>query len=737
MGERLTKSVKVPKGGGEKNAPYDFASARQRVTSKLVATTRALDALPADACPNNEAVAVLTMHPRYISKSDFPAHLLSAVGLRSVGSRARTIAPEQWGVNKHPALAVTEDYFVAGSRSAFAKWGAELDRWSARQPGADDLGHVEDVAAVIPRAKLRGVPASQQRTLFEVVLHGNSESVLEAFVEYARSRGSEVLRSRCRAVRGLQFVPVRAHSAEMETLATFSFVRVMRGMPALRPTRPSILRSATQGFAVTLPDQPALNPELRVLICDGGIPDGVDLSKWVRPLEPDGIGDSVAELTSHGLGVTGAFLFGPLAHGTPLMQPLCSVDHLRIVDTRTGVDDEQMLYLDVLDRITKTLDGSSGAYEFVNLSVGPNLAMEDDEITAWTAALDERFGRLKLVATVAAGNNGHLDAPSGLNRVQPPADGVNVVSVGAADSAGEQWKRATYSSVGPGRSPGLVKPDGIAFGGSPTEPFMVLSPDTPLRAIQENGTSYAAPLALRTAVGLRVRLGSSFSHLAIRGLMIHCAERNEHHQNDVGWGRFPHDVNDLVTTPDDEAIVIYQGELPVGEHLRARIPTPKDKLTGKVVIRATLVIAPDVDPNHPSAYTRSGLEVAFRPHSLKHTTTKGKRSMHAASKTFFSSTKMYGASEAERRDDGHKWEPCLRHGQSFLASSIHEPCFDIYYHNREFGTAATDPKPIPYALIVTLQAPNVPDLYSQVVRTYANILVPIRPEVRIPIRTRG
>ena len=87
------------------------------------------------------------------------------------------------------------------------------------------------------------------------------------------------------------------------------------------------------------------------------------------------------------------------------------------------------------------------------------------------------------------------------------------------------------------------------------------------------------------------------------------------------------------------------------------------------------------------------------------------------------------------REEGLKWEPCLRNGQRFRAASLHQPCFDIYYHRRASGVATTAPQPIPYAFLVSIKAPNVPDLYNRVVRTYANVLVQIRPRLRIELRT--
>jgi len=107
-------------------------------------------------------------------------------------------------------------------------------------------------------------------------------------------------------------------------------------------------------------------------------------------------------------------------------------------------------------------------------------------------------------------------------------------------------------------------------------------------------------------------------------------------------------------------------------HLRAPIPLPKGALTGKIEIAATLLIAPEVDPGHPSTYTRSGLEVAFRPNKSRSELTRTSRrkkqqSKHPKTDTFFSKKKMLGGPEYVCREGGHKWEPCL-HGNVEEAS---------------------------------------------------------------------
>lgn len=615
-GERLTESVSVPSGGAPKNPPYTFASAKRRLSLKLSETVSEMSSLPAAACPRDEAVAVVTLHPRYVAKSDFPRDLLEQVGVRAVGSRLRMVEPEQWGINKHPAQAMGQDIFVAGPRTNFRRWTSQLPAWSESTRGADELVQVEDIRLFAAGDKVRRMPTDKARHIFEVVLHnGGDEEILRAFERYARRLGAEPLMERRRDVKGLSFVPVTSTAPGMLDLASFAFVRVTRSMPTLRPLVPSILRK-TVGPRVSLPEDGPLDPKYRVLIFDGGLPKLPDLTKWVHLIEPDGIGPAVPALQEHGLAVTSAFLFGSMDPLADLERPLCYVDHVRVLDASTGMNDLE--YMDVLDRILEVLEQDNGEHDFVNISLGPDVACMDDEVSLWTAALDEHLARPTRLVTVAAGNDGELDHELGLNRIQPPADGVNVLSVGAADSRDGGWQRATYSCVGPGRTPGIVKPDGVAFGGSDNELFMVLSASGVTRAVGVQGTSFSAPFALRSGVSVRVQLGKELNPMTVRALLIHRADCGELSRREVGWGRFPDDFGDLITCDDNEVLVVYQGKLPVGQSLRAPIPLPKEALNGMVTVQATLLIAPRVDPEHPGAYTQSGVEVVFRPHSDKY-----------------------------------------------------------------------------------------------------------------------
>lgn len=257
-----------------------------------------------------------------------------------------------------------------------------------------------------------------------------------------------------------------------------------------------------KSFSVAMPNTEPMNRDLLVAVFDGGVPENVLPSSLVARHKASKVGAPVVTSQAHGLAVTSALLFGPLEQGSPAPQPYAAVEHYRVVDAATR-QDPQGHYFDVLNRIMAAL--KQKPFEFVNLSLGPDLPIEDDEVHVWTASIDEHFSHGNSLVCAAAGNTGEDDWDLGNARIQAPADGVNVLSVGACDCNEDGWQRAAYSSLGPGRSPGIVKPEIVVFGGSDKEPFWVLDSAKPGSARGTQGTSFASPLALRAASGVGAR----------------------------------------------------------------------------------------------------------------------------------------------------------------------------------------------------------------------------------------
>ena len=443
-------------------------------------------------------------------------------------------------------------------------------------------------------------------------------------------------------------------------------------------------------------------------------------------MEIPGVGKPEAELLEHGVGVTSAFLFGHINPKQSLKRPYSNVDHYRVLDNIPGQNPYELY--EVLDRIDNVL--KSKDYDFINLSLGPRLPISDDEVHAWTAVLDEHFASGKTLATIAVGNDGDGDPAISANRIQVPADCVNALAIGASDVPDENWQRASYSSIGPGRSPGLIKPDLVDFGGSISRPFLVLDAKTGYKLNPTGGTSFAAPSTLRMGTGVRAHFGNSLNTLAIHTLLIHCAEKSDISKNEVGWGRVARTLDDIVICDDDVMRVVYQGTISASKYVRAPIPLPSGALDGMISIKATLCFATAVDPNHPGNYTRSGLEVLFRPNK---NVRRDPSSTHANTKSFFGKAEK-GLTEEELRRDAHKWENCQHSEHRYRGNSLNGPVFDIHYNARIGGGNDTKTQKLQYALVVTVRAPKIKDLYNQVVRKYATQLEPLQPLIEIPIQ---
>ena len=332
------------------------------------------------------------------------------------------------------------------------------------------------------------------------------------------------------------------------------------------------------------------------------------------------------------------------------------------------------------------------------------------------------------LGAVAVGNNGELDRESGIARVEPPSDCVNAIAVGASSRVGPNWTRAPYSALGPGRSPGLIKPDVLGFGGSSAEPFVFANDDG--SASYTQGTSFAAPSVLRIGAGIRATFGSRVSPLAVKSLLIHTAEpHGTLDTSECGWGKVAPDLGQVIVCRDGEARVLYEGELTAAKYIRAQIPVPNGLPAGRIELQATLCFASEVDPQDPGNYTRSGLGVTFRPHAER--ISKESKSGLAEIKSFFGQGDF--SPERDLRRDAHKWETVMNASKRMLTSSLRDPVFDIHYNAREAGHDYKTAPKIRYAMVISVRMKKVPQLYEQVLAQYPIELRSLTPVIDVPI----
>lgn len=711
----------------DKAHPYGLSEAKAHLVPQMITTALEMQMLPQAACPSDIVVAKFDLHPAYISKSYFPTALLRQAGLTPIGSQTVRVSPRKDIRKTAPPECDTTRLFVAGTRDTFSRLPSFATQLVEQTPEAIQFAEIENLSSMTAVDRVRSNVKTSDR-VFEVGLHllpdQGVDQLRKAFRYYAKSCGFETSSEFDFPVGRMLFVAVLGDGASIDRLAMFSLLRVIRPMPAIRGSRP-ILRGNPVSVGFSMPTAQPLSNEPTVAILDGGLPDIHVLRPFVTRYEKsDPTATDVSNYVEHGLAVTSAFLFGPIEPNAEAQRPYSYVDHFRVLDEKTEDEDPLELYR-TLAHIEEVL--LSRQYQFLNLSLGPELPIDDSDVHAWTAVLDTMLSDGETLMTVAVGNNGNCDSAEGLNRIQVPSDSVNALSIGAANNSSDDWRRADYSAHGPGRSPGRRKPDVLSFGGSGKEYFHVVTAGVKTQLAATMGTSFAAPFALRTAVGVRAVLGEAVHPLSIKALMVHAAKNESCHlATEVGWGRIPIDLNEIIMCGDGTARIIYQGLLRPGKYLRAPVPLPITPLTGKVKLHATFCYASPVDVEDAAAYTKAGLSIKFRPNVEK---TSGSQ---VKSRSFFSQAAF--RTEQEQRGDLGKWETVLHASDSMLGSSLKMATFDIHYNARDGGAiASSGSELIRYALVLTVEAPKHKNLYDDILASHS-VLKAIEPRISLPIQ---
>lgn len=767
-GERLRVPVELSTaGGGTKFEPFTAMEAREFILPQIVAARSVANGLAADERAEGRLYVEAQLLPNYISATDFPEDLLNQIDAVPVGSR---LATGQYQTKTKVREASTRRLILSVSDTGLANLEALVT--VAGGATRSERGAFEDIRKLsefaIPTAEERiaaSLDGAEEPRLCEAVLHPstfiNGEPVAVDEDTYARWRafvescGGEVVQQYVRQVGGLTFSPIYVLPSELVNVARFNPLRGIRPMPAIRP-RPGAMTRA--GAQLIPPASPATTaPEPRVAIFDGGVDTSSGSPGPYFPIvatdlttEPPNPGD-----IDHGTAVTGAVLYGLVGPGQQAPEIPLPVESFRVLPAPTPVPGDLYGYW-ILDQIKNVVE--QGDHKLVNLSLGPELAVEDGSIpNRWTSELDRLAWEYDVLFVVAAGNTGLAPAHVALNRVQVPADMVNGLAVGACDAAapGEPWARSGYSSIGPGRAGCRAQPVGVQFGGAAeTTLFPLLK--TSGAFLEASGTSFSAPVHTHALAELTTQLPQA-NPSVLRTFSAHFAERpTSSHKKlfpEVGHGRFPLTFRDVLDCTADDVHVLYVDEINRGELLGYQLPVPIGA-TGNTELRITMAYSTPVEPTQPTEYTQSSIEMVLRPHALTYgftsadptdprqvadiTTQQGRQLLadgwRPSQDPVSKSLQPTGRSEADLRDAG-KWETLRHYRVNFSAGDLHAPRLDISYLARRAGKLESSSPTIPFAVIVTvIDKDKSGALFDRASREFGALRVLPRDRARIRVR---
>ena len=711
-GELLVlKAPPKKNSGGKRQEVYTYEESAFRLHSQLEELLLYVNNLPNEATPQNKVIFSLYVHPAYIAKSHFPIEILKYISAQTVGSKPVEIVPSK----QLPKQDKTDTnlFYILATKDNIKKLQDEIfsfEKTALRK----DIQTIESLTPFYEEDKVKFSNSSMEDE-YEIVLHasGNPEDnyIVRDLNTYSKSINNKLSNKFTNSIDGLTFIHAKMNKSLVNNLAKYTFIRAIRKSPKLRDISLNSFSSSSERREIKI-DHSQIDDSINVAIFDGGFDEKSLMNKLVEYEDISSVSND--RYIPHGLGVTSAYLFGSIDKEKNLV-PYSRVKNYKVLD-------DVCTTYELLDRIERVLKYED--IEFINLSIGPNQEIVDDDVHYWTALLDKYFSTGEYFACIAAGNTN--------SRVQVPSDCVNAMAIGAANDDEFIWEKAHYSSIGPGRVPGFIKPDGVAFGGDSRtgKMFKVLNGSN---TIDENeGTSFSSPLVLRSAVGIRARYSKDLSPITLKSILIHHAEQNKvENQKSVGWGRFNLDIDDMMTCYDNQTKVIYQGKINVKEFYRAEIPFPDVSLTGMIKIKATFCFTSSTDAEHPPSYTNYGLVATFVPNDDKKAKkTDGTEGDSNKTSSFFTPSAMY-TSEDELRRDTQKWETVLHSEQNKRASSLKNPYFEIKYNERENGADSNKKGELSYALIVTVESENGTNIYNDIFNKYKTKLTQVRPRAAI------
>jgi len=114
--ELLSSLTPPPKISPNTDPIYTFKEVMDRLKPQFKYTISQLNKLDDETCPNDYAVAAITLHPSYIAKGHFPRTLFKEMAVRSIGSKGVDILPDRWTRKGEPVKSPTTKIFVAGKR---------------------------------------------------------------------------------------------------------------------------------------------------------------------------------------------------------------------------------------------------------------------------------------------------------------------------------------------------------------------------------------------------------------------------------------------------------------------------------------------------------------------------------------------------------------------------------------------------------------------------------------------
>lgn len=423
-------------------------------------------------------------------------------------------------------------------------------------------------------------------------------------------------------------------------------VRACEAFTTLRHVKPDRAYYVPDSWQLSpIPEDVEVAPPLgttSVAVFDTGIdPACRELRGSIRAVLPFLSPSTVAPETEHG-----TFVASRVAYGDRLMQclrerrltpitPLVDVPIFGVDGKGQRVPIHEGHLAAAVDSVVPQLPEST---RVLNLSLGTNVAVTDDQISLVAALLDYHARERDLVVVTTTGNlrdprvlatypQSHTNDSA---RIDSPGDSLLALTVGsiAHQAGGVSLSRprelSAFSRRGPGPFGG-IKPDLVAHGGN----CHADGTTTDLTGVHgllhhdrgwavDYGTSFAAPLVSAMAATLIDHYGRPSANL-VKALLLHfttpALAPNIPISPECLIGRGEPDVDGALWATPHSATFLASGILTPNRFTFIPFQVPpclSPGGPGRLRIRATVVIDPAVAPDNPLEYCQARLTLGLR-----------------------------------------------------------------------------------------------------------------------------
>lgn len=352
---------------------------------------------------------------------------------------------------------------------------------------------------------------------------------------------------------------------------------------------------------IVIPD-PQNEPIIGVI--DTFFDESVYFGKWVEnidfldDIEKYQLQDADRE---HGTQVTSIIVDGPRMN--PWLEDGCGRFRVR----HFGVCSNRIQTARLVSKVKTIIERNPDIHVW-NLSLGTEDEVSRNFISYDAAALDEIQAQYNVVFVVSGTNDNRTEQPDVL-KVGSPADSLNSVVVNSVRRGG---RPASYSRRG-----NILcffnKPDVSYYGGDYDDRIMAYSPNGE-EAVY--GTSFAAPWISRKLCYLIDVMG--IPREVAKALLVDSAAGWEYKQytyqnkDIVGYGIVPIDIQNVLSTNNDEIKFVVYGTSESYKTANYSIPVPRDEDNKyPYVARATLCYFPECSRTQGVDYTNRELSLAF------------------------------------------------------------------------------------------------------------------------------